>query len=129
MDNAPKPKTALARKFRKSLTVPEYLLWQRLKERHDTLTFRRQHPLGPYILDFYCPKAKLAIEVDGHEHGLAGHHERDLIRDKWFAEKGIETYRVPAAEVFRNVDTVADGIRLKALERLQFRKDTPPPRP
>jgi very-short-patch-repair endonuclease len=117
--------------MRKALTPPEFLLWERLKTRDESrLMFRRQHPLGPYILDFYCAPAKLAIEVDGALHGHGDAPERDAIRDNWLMAKGLMVYRIPAAEVFKDPDSVADGIRLLALERVRERKqETPPPRP
>jgi very-short-patch-repair endonuclease len=116
--NKPKPKIALARQFRKALTGPEYLLWERLKLRtYDGLTFRRQHPAGPYILDFYCAKAKLAVEIDGHEHGEDARRILDEARNLWLSKRGILTYRLPAAEVYRDPDAAADGVRLLALAR------------
>jgi very-short-patch-repair endonuclease len=120
--NKPKRKIALARQFRKALTEPEYLLWERLKIRTDDgLTFRRQHPVGVYILDFYCAKAKLAIEIDGHEHSDEFRRLRDKARDAWLSGKAILTYRLPAPDVYRDPDAAADGVRWLALERLQHR--------
>jgi very-short-patch-repair endonuclease len=55
-----------ARELRRQMSLPEIVLWQALrKARLGGLRFRRQHPIGPYIVDFYCPAARLAIEVDG----------------------------------------------------------------
>ena len=112
-----KPKIVLARQYRKALTPPEHLLWDRLKTRDGSgLIFRRQHPIGPYILDFYCAKVKLCIEVDGAIHGV--NPERDIRRDAWLSAYGIETYRILASDVFANPDDVADGIKLKAFGML-----------
>jgi very-short-patch-repair endonuclease len=86
------------------------LLWVRLKARTDGVVFKRQQAIGPYILDFFCHKAQLAVEVDGGLHEM----EQDSKRDAYFARLGIETYRVPAADIYRNADAVADGVRLKA---------------
>lgn len=114
----PVPKVALARQFRKAPTPPEWLLWERLKSRDVSgFAFRRQHPVGPYILDFYCARARLAIEIDGGMHDAG----RDAARDRWLAVKEIQTYRIPAAEVFRDADGVADGVRLLAEERVRER--------
>ncbi|CAL4868750.1 putative protein [Asticcacaulis sp. MM231] len=118
-------KIALARQMRRKLTPPEFLLWERLKDRSSGLVFKRQQAIGPYILDFYCRKARLAVEVDGGHHGYDAHRMRDEIRDIRFRNEGIETYRVSAAEVLQNPDAVADGVWLLALERSQ--QDTPPP--
>jgi very-short-patch-repair endonuclease len=110
-----KPKIVLARQFRKNLTPPELLLWSRLKYRDDTgLVFRRQHPFGPYILDFYCARAGLAIEVDGIDHSLGDRPEKDQKRETYLTERGLEIYRLPAAVVFKDPDGAADGVRLKA---------------
>ncbi len=104
--------------MRKVLTGPEYLLWERLKVRiGDGLVFRRQHPLGPYILDFYCFQARLVIEVDGAHHGEDAQAAKDAVRDNWLREQDLEVYRIPAAEVYRDIDGIAEGIRLLATER------------
>ena len=116
------PKYELARQMRKALTPPEWLLWERLKARQpEGPAFRRQYALGPYVLDFYCIRARLAIEVDGSLHHGDDAEARDARRDAWMVEQRIEVYRVPAADVFADVDGVADGIILLALERLQRR--------
>jgi very-short-patch-repair endonuclease len=64
-----------AREFRRKLSLPEKLLWVRI--RRNELNFRRQHPIGEYVLDFYCSAAKLAIEVDGAAHDFGNRPERD----------------------------------------------------
>ena len=105
-------KIALARQLRKTMTEPERLLWARLKSRAQGIIFKRQQAIGPYVLDFFCYQAQLAVEVDGGLHI----HERDAVRDAYFSGLGIETYRIQAAEVYRNADDVADGIWLKSEE-------------
>ena len=77
-----KRKYALARHFRRNLTDAEARLWLRLKGKPDGLHFRRQHPIGPYIADFYCAAARLVIEIDGQVHGtenVAGRDERRTV--------------------------------------------------
>ena len=67
-DIAPKGRPAAtrsARKLRRKMTLPEVILWHWLRQRPQGLKFRRQHPTGPYVLDFFCSDARLAIEVDG----------------------------------------------------------------
>jgi very-short-patch-repair endonuclease len=79
------------------MNLPERRLWWELRHsRLDGLKFRRQHPLGPYVLDFYCHAARLAVEVDGGSHNIAGRRERDLARDAWLGDRGIHTLRLPA---------------------------------
>jgi very-short-patch-repair endonuclease len=63
--------------------------------------------MGPYILDFYCAAAKLAVEIDGEGHGMGDRPQRDERRDAWLAERGVTTLRVPAVDVMRRFeDTV-----------------------
>jgi len=90
------------------MTLPEVLLWRELKGRRlDGLQFRRQHPIGPYVLDFFCAEASLAVEVDGLGHGADGQPTLDARRDTWLAEMGVRTLRVSASEVLRDPAAVA----------------------
>jgi very-short-patch-repair endonuclease len=57
-----------ARELRRSMSLPEGLLWRELRKRPGRFKFRRQHPVGRYIADFYCPAVKLIVEVDGLSH-------------------------------------------------------------
>ena len=114
-----KPKYELARKMRKALTPPEYLLWERLKVRlPGKPIFRRQEAIGPYIADFYCSKARLVIEVDGGIHGEDANYQLDITRDNWRKAKGFEVYRIAATAIFASADEVADGVILLAIERM-----------
>jgi very-short-patch-repair endonuclease len=72
-----------ARELRRSPTLPEGLLWQQLRTRPGDLKFRRQHPIGFYVVDFYCPAARLIVEVDGESHGMGNRPARDARRDRW----------------------------------------------
>lgn len=72
----------------------------------DGFRFRRQHPIGPYILDFYCVELKVAIEVDGIQHDPV----RDARRDSWLLEQGIRTIRIPAKELLDDFDEVVAGL-------------------
>ena len=75
-------------------------MWQALRRGQlDGLLFRRQHPVGPYVLDFYCPVARLAVEVDGSAHDGAVQAAHDTRRDLWLADHGIRVMRIPAREV------------------------------
>ena len=94
-------------------------MWNRLRLRlPNQPVFRRQHPIGPYVLDFYCPKAHLAIEIDGISHDFGDRPQRDERRDAWLKKHGITTMRIPAAELNRNVDETADSIVRLATEML-----------
>ena len=109
----------MASRLRQALNLPEGLLWKALKaRRHDGLHFRRQHPLGPYVLNFYCSRARLCIEVDGYSHGAADRPERDIARDEWLLEQGVETLRLRAGLVLEDLDAALSMIRTAALARL-----------
>ena len=98
-----------ARALRREMTLPEVVLWRALRRGAvGRLRFRRQHPVGPYVLDFYCAAARLALEVDGVVHDLPEQAARDERRMAWLGEQGIRVLRVPAGEVLR--DESLDGV-------------------
>jgi very-short-patch-repair endonuclease len=97
-----------ARRLRRELSLPEKLLWVRL--RGAEVRFRRQHPMGPYVLDFYCPAAKLAIEVDGAAHDFGNRPKRDDLRAEWLKGHGIDVLRILAKDVLADPDAIADGL-------------------
>jgi len=107
-----------ARALRKELSPAELRLWLALRERPGGLKFRKQHPAGQLSLDFFCAAAKLCIEVDGEAHNRGDQSEFDPRRDAWLRLYGIETLRVAAIEVFRNLDGVVAGIVEAARVRL-----------
>lgn len=86
-----------AKELRRGMTAPERLLWAMLRRNQLGLHFRRQHPVGPFILDFYCASAKLCVEVDGPVHDEQ--HEADARRTAWLAKEGIRVPRFSVAEV------------------------------
>ena len=71
MLHGPQSTVKKARRLRRVMTIPEVILWTRLRQRPGGFKFRRQHPAGPYVLDFFCSEARLAIEVDGMVHDMA----------------------------------------------------------
>jgi very-short-patch-repair endonuclease len=91
-----------ARRLRRAMTLPEVLLWQELRRRQWTMRFRRQHPVGPYVLDFYCPESKLAIEIDGAVHDLPTQALHDERRDDWLRQQGIRVLRFSAVDVLND---------------------------
>jgi very-short-patch-repair endonuclease len=106
-----------ARALRKSMSLPEVLLWNGLRGRaQGKPVFRRQHAIGPYVLDFYCAKAKLCIEIDGRSHELRT--DADVRRDRWLATQGIEVVRYPAPFVLAGPEAVVDDIYQIAARRL-----------
>ncbi|WP_233586422.1 endonuclease domain-containing protein [Caulobacter sp. 602-1] len=124
---APLERRLTAQRFRRELTLPEVLLWQALKGRQlEGLLFRRQHPVGPYILDFYCEALKLAIEVDGEQHALDDHPKHDERRDAWFAMRGVDTLRIPARDILQAPENAARAI-LEHVRARPLRPSGPPP--
>ena len=84
----------IARELRRNQTDDEKVLWRALRGRRFAgFKFRRQHTVGDHILDFYCADAKLAVELDGSQHGHPGGMQRDAEREKFLAEQGIATLR------------------------------------
>jgi very-short-patch-repair endonuclease len=94
--------------------LPEGILWQMLRTRPGALKFRRQHPFERCTVDFYCPAARLAIEVDGDSHSMGGNPARDAARDAWLERKGLRVLRFDAADVLRDVDSVVCAILVAA---------------
>lgn len=120
-------KIKVARRLRKALTKPELWLWLRLKARiADGIIFRNQHPLGPYILDFYCATARLCIEVDGEIHTHDDQRARDQVRDQWLTNKGIHVHRIIARDLLADPEATAIGVFYLAAERLASFAKAPP---
>lgn len=114
---APKVTIRRARRLRRTLSAPEAQLWSRLRTRRpDQPVFRRQRPIGPYVLDFYCAKARLAVEIDGISHDMGGRPKHDIVRDTWLEQHGVSVVRVLAREALSNIDEMADAIVRMAAE-------------
>jgi very-short-patch-repair endonuclease len=106
--------TNLARNLRKQATKAEILLWGKLKMRQmQGSKFRRQQPIGPYIVDFVTFEKKLVIELDGGQHAME--REKDEKRDAWLKEQGYEVLRFWDNQVFENLDGVLEVIKNKLL--------------
>jgi very-short-patch-repair endonuclease len=99
------------------MSLPEVLLWRVLRSRPAGLKFRRQHPLGLYVLDFFCREAGLAIEIDGEAHDRGSRPQRDIARDDAVRLQGIRTVRIPAMDVLRDLEAVVRHIVQIASER------------
>jgi very-short-patch-repair endonuclease/ribosomal protein S18 acetylase RimI-like enzyme len=106
-----------AKGLRQDLTSAEKLLWDNLRNRKvDNLKFRRQHPIGKYIADFYCHEKLLVIELDGSIHDLAENKDYDRARDEHFKNLGITVLRFKNDEVLNDMSRVLKNIREKARE-------------
>ncbi len=89
-------------------------LWQRLRNRQLGADFRRQHPAGGFILDFYCPAFRLAIELDGGQHAQTV--SRDVARTRWLEERGVTMLRFWNSDVTENLPGVLEVIAMKIAE-------------
>ncbi|MBP6060441.1 MAG: DUF559 domain-containing protein [Candidatus Pacebacteria bacterium] len=105
-----------ARYLRQEETKAEKILWQKLRGNKLGIRFRRQHPIAMYILDFYAPEIKLAIELDGSQHKLKDSREYDKERAEYLQSKGINIIRFWNSEVEKNLEIVIDKIREKINE-------------
>ena len=108
------------------MTDAEQRLWRALRrDQLDGLSFRRQHPLGPYIVDFYCAHLLLVVEVDGGQHAEQ-RKQADERRTQWLAEKGVTVVRYWNNEVLSNLEGVLCDL-LAHTERLSQAVTTPTP--
>lgn len=99
------------KKLRHKSTPEERFLWQLLRGKQvNGLRWRRQFSIGPYILDFYCPSAKIGIEVDGIQHQTEEHIAHDKRKDAYLTKEGIRVIRVPNSAVWHNSDMIIAAI-------------------
>ena len=99
------------RDLRREMTPAEARLWAHLRSRYaEGLRFRRQHSAGVFILDFYCPARRLAVELDGSSHDGAEAQEYDAARTEYLASVGIRVLRFANADVFHDVEAVVEAI-------------------
>jgi very-short-patch-repair endonuclease len=120
--------TSKARQLRQTPTEAEKILWKALRRDQLGVSFRRQHPIGRYVLDFYCPSAGLAIEVDGGQHAAGHQKEIDHRRDQWLSTCGIRMLRFWNNEVLSNLQGVLQMVVMelkKTPSRREERADLP----
>jgi very-short-patch-repair endonuclease len=101
-----------ARALRRDMTLPEGMIWQVLRQRPDGFKFRRQHPIGRCIVDFYCPAIRLVIEIDGEAHSMGDQPHRDWRRDTWLKDQGMRILRFGAVDVIKDLQSVITAIML-----------------
>ena len=107
-----------AKAQRRQMSPPEVTLWALLRRSRGGVKFRRQHPIGPYVADFYCAAAKIVIEIDGLIHDFTV--ERDATRDDYIRGLGLRIVRIPALEILRDPLSIAEGlVRLCGLSTTQ----------
>jgi very-short-patch-repair endonuclease len=110
--NAPSSKSK-RRELRKNLTPAEALLWTNLKNSQLGKKFRRQHGIGPFIVDFYCPERRLAIELDGDGHMSITGAEADQSRTDFLKQLNVTILRFENRDIFDNLDVVLSTIQQK----------------
>jgi very-short-patch-repair endonuclease len=99
-----------ARELRHPQTPAEATLWRALRNRNLNIKFRRQHPIGHYIVDFYCAQAKLCIELDGASHFESYQEEYDAARTAFLQEHGCKVIRFTNHDIRYNLNAVVDEI-------------------
>jgi very-short-patch-repair endonuclease len=109
-----------ARRLRRTMSLPEVLLWTQLRGKPLGIKFRKQHPVGDYVVDFYCAEKHLAVEIDGIAHDMGDRPARDDRRDAWLRAQGIDVLRLSAADVLKDVVGAADAI-------VRYSASVPPP--
>ena len=120
-----RPEIQRARDLRRNMSEPEVMLWSRLKRLRDRgYHIRRQAPFRGYYLDFVCNTRRIAIEVDGSQHGEDVQADHDAVRDRVLARHGYRVLRFWAGEVRRDLDGVMDRIVL-ALEAAPHTRSPP----
>jgi len=100
-----------ARRLRKEMTLSERTLWSRLRRKQlRGVQFYRQRPIGSYIMDFYAPKSKLVVEVDGLHHLGSTHRQNDAERDSYLESAGLQVLRFNNIQILQELDAVVDVI-------------------
>lgn len=118
----------LARKLRKNQTDSESLLWSHLRGKQFLgVEFYRQKPIGPYIVDFFGPRVKLIIEVDGSQHMEGNHFQKDKNRDAFLEGLGLSVLRFNSRVVLTETAAVLETIYRKIEEHLDSKISPDPP--
>lgn len=97
-----------ARELRNQPTPAEKKFWNGLRKMpfYESLTFNRQKPIGSYIVDFYCHRQKLVIEIDGDSHGRTDAQKKDIERTRFLNSQGLTVFRFSNSEVEKNLEAV-----------------------
>ncbi len=102
------------RELRRNQTDAERALWAKVRNKQFFgIRFFRQYSIGPYIVDFYCPTVKLAVELDGGQHSRSDNREYDTIRSEYLRTQGIDVMRFWDNEVLLDIQSVLSKLVLK----------------
>ncbi|MGD8570305.1 MAG: endonuclease domain-containing protein [Gammaproteobacteria bacterium] len=105
--------------LRKRMTDSELKLWSRIRRKQIAgLQFYRQRPIGNYIVDFYCPRAQIVLEVDGSQHMNRLTVQNDQLRDIYLRQQGIKVMRFNNLEILKELDAVVDKVHQTAVSRI-----------
>jgi len=119
-----------ARRLRRDQTETERKLWSALRRAQiEGVQIRRQHPIGNFVVDFFCPAATLIIELDGSPHDNETVHKRDAARTRWLEDRGYKVIRFWNEDARTNFAGVVETIRLAVRERLTPLPNPPPQEP
>ena len=105
-----KEQKTIRQSLRNSVSTIEKILWSKIRNQQLGVKLRRQHGIGKYIVDFYCPDFQLVIELDGDSHYQEGAQEYDHIRDEFMRAAGLRILRFTNIEVMNNLDEVVLAI-------------------
>jgi very-short-patch-repair endonuclease len=116
------------RQLRKTLTDSEKALWSCLRNKQIlVIQFYRQKPIGEYIVDFFAPRAKLVVEVDGSQHMSGKYVQKDRIRDGYLTSLGLKVLRFNSREVLKERDAVMEAIYRMIKDQLNAEIPPSPP--
>ncbi len=111
-----KNKTELRRRLRYRSTKPELLIWQKIRNRQlNNSKFRRQHSIGPFVVDFYCPEKSLVLEIDGDSHATKRGREIDVERTAYIESQGYKIIRYHNKDVLENLEGIFDDLLNKLI--------------
>ena len=111
-----------ARTLRKNMTDSELKLWSRIRRKQlHGLQFYRQRPIGNYIVDFYCPRAQLVLEVDGLQHMQELAVRKDNYRDSYLKQQGIKVLKFDNLQVLKQLDAVVEKVYQTVASRLSLK--------
>ena len=126
MITGPRETIKRARKLRSEMSLPETLLWRELRKRPEGVKFRRQHPAGIYVFDFYCTAVRLAIEVDGFAHDSIRAAAADEARSHYLRSQHVATLRIPAKAVLEDLHATVVRIVEVCAQRAERLSGKPP---
>jgi very-short-patch-repair endonuclease len=106
-----------SQQLREDMTAAERFLWSKIRMKQlNGYWFYRQKPVGEYVADFYCPKAKLVVEVDGGQHFSKEIIKYDRVRNEYMASMGLRVLRFTNTEVLQNIEGVIEVIERNILD-------------